>query len=54
MDYQDYYQTLGLDRTATLAEIKKAFRRLAREHHPDAKPGDSAAERKGTINKNKS
>ena len=46
MDYQDYYQTLGLARTASQAEIKKAFRRLAREHHPDAKPGDSAAERR--------
>jgi DnaJ-class molecular chaperone len=46
MDYQDYYQTLGLPRTASQAEIKKAFRRLAREHHPDAKPGDSAAERR--------
>jgi DnaJ-class molecular chaperone len=44
MDYQDYYQTLGLPRTASQAEIKKAFRRLAREHHPDKKPGDSAAE----------
>jgi curved DNA-binding protein len=46
MDYQDYYQTLGLPRTASQAEIKKAFRRLAREHHPDKKPGDSAAERR--------
>jgi DnaJ-class molecular chaperone len=44
MDYQDYYQTLGVPRSASQAEIKKAFRRLAREHHPDAKPGDSAAE----------
>jgi DnaJ-class molecular chaperone len=46
MDYQDYYQTLGLKRDASQAEIRKAFRRLARENHPDAKPGDSAAERR--------
>jgi curved DNA-binding protein len=46
MDYQDYYQTLGVPRSASKAEIKKAFRRLAREHHPDTKPGDSAAEKK--------
>ena len=46
MDYQDYYETLGVPRSASQAEIKKAFRRLAREHHPDAKPGDSAAERR--------
>jgi curved DNA-binding protein len=46
MDYQDYYQALGLKRNASQPEIKKAFRRLAREHHPDAKPGDSAAERR--------
>jgi DnaJ-class molecular chaperone len=46
MDYQDYYQTLGLARNASQAEIKKAFRRLAREHHPDKKPGDAAAERR--------
>jgi curved DNA-binding protein len=46
MDYQDYYQTLGVPRTASQAEIKKAFRKLAREHHPDAKPGDAAAERR--------
>ena len=44
MEYQDYYQTLGVPRTATQAEIKKAFRKLAREHHPDKKPGDKSAE----------
>jgi DnaJ-class molecular chaperone len=46
MDYQDYYQTLGLKRNATQPEIKKAFRKLAREHHPDKRPGDAAAERR--------
>jgi DnaJ-class molecular chaperone len=46
MDYQDYYQTLGLTRNASQAEIKKAFRKLAREHHPDKRPGDAAAERR--------
>jgi DnaJ-class molecular chaperone len=46
MEYQDYYQTLGLKRDASPAEIKKAFRKLAREHHPDAKPGDTDAERR--------
>jgi curved DNA-binding protein len=46
MDYQDYYQTLGLKRNASQAEIKKAFRKLARQHHPDAKPGDKDAERR--------
>ena len=44
MDFQDYYTTLGVPRTATQAEIKKAFRKLARENHPDKKPGDRAAE----------
>lgn len=46
MDIQDYYKTLGVPRTATQAEIKKAFRKLAREHHPDKKPGDKVAERR--------
>jgi curved DNA-binding protein len=46
MEYQDYYQALGLTRNASQPEIKKAFRRLAREHHPDKKPGDAAAERR--------
>ena len=44
MDFQDYYQTLGVPRSASQADIKKAFRKLAREHHPDKKPGDRAAE----------
>lgn len=46
MEYQDYYQTLGLARTASQAEIKKAFRRLARANHPDANQGDATAERR--------
>lgn len=46
MDFQDYYETLGVARTASQAEIRKAFRKLAREHHPDARPGDTAAERR--------
>jgi curved DNA-binding protein len=46
MDFQDYYQTLGVPRSATQADIKKAFRKLARENHPDKKPGDRAAEQR--------
>lgn len=46
MDYRDYYSILGVPRSATPAEIKKAFRKLAREFHPDRNPGDKAAERK--------
>ena len=44
VEFRDYYQTLGVPRTATPAEIKKAYRKLARQHHPDVKPGDAAAE----------
>ena len=46
MDYKDYYKILGVPRTATQAEIKKAFRKLARQSHPDLKPGDRTAEQR--------
>jgi curved DNA-binding protein len=45
-EFQDYYRTLGVPRSASQAEIKKAFRKLARESHPDKHPGDSGAERR--------
>ena len=46
MEYRDYYATLGLAKDATQADIKKAFRRLARENHPDVNKDDVAAEKR--------
>jgi molecular chaperone DnaJ len=43
---KDYYRTLGVDKTATPKEITKAYRKLARELHPDQNPGDTVAEEK--------
>ena len=41
---KDYYQVLGVDKDATSKDITKAYRKLARENHPDKNPGDDAAE----------
>jgi molecular chaperone DnaJ len=43
---KDYYEILGVKKTASADEIRKAFRKLARKHHPDVNPGDKAAEEK--------
>jgi curved DNA-binding protein len=44
VEYKDYYKTLGVDKTADAAAIKRAYRKLARQYHPDVNPGDPASE----------
>jgi DnaJ-class molecular chaperone len=46
VEFKDYYATLGVGKTSTDKEIKQAFRKLARKHHPDVNPGDKKAEAK--------
>ena len=45
VEYKDYYKILGVPKTATDKEIKAAFRKLARKHHPDVNKGDAKAEK---------
>ena len=45
-DFKDYYAILGVDKTASQDAIKKAYRKLARKHHPDLNPDDKTAEAK--------
>src|SRR6478735_4123612 len=46
MEFIDYYKALGVDKNATQEDIKKAYRKLARQYHPDLNPNDKEAHKK--------
>ena len=50
MEFKDYYKTLGVAKTATADEIKQAFRKLARKHHPDVSKAADATDRMAELN----
>lgn len=50
MDFKDYYKTLGIERTASEEDVRKAYRKLARKYHPDVSKEADAAERMAEVN----
>ena len=50
MDYKDYYKTLGVDKTASADDIKKAYRKLVRKYHPDVSKAPDADKKTKELN----